>query len=383
MNNEKRAGIIQLIVVFVFIIGSFALSKLLESNYQPPGQNDLSDRILFVETTQVTPEPYRISFETTGLVQARNDINVVSQVSGRVIAVHDAFFSGGAFKKNEVLFEIEPRDFQLAVKRLEADVARSRTALELEIAESNAALSEWQQLNGDMPVPDLVARKPQLAEAGANVQSAEAQLENLQLDLERTKFIFPFDGRVLSSNIAVGQYVMAGQSYGAVFDISSLEIRASLVDSQLDYLLQATDPEILITATYRGKKRQYKGKLNRTASSLDTVTRFATVHFGFNDHVENLLPGVFAEINIKGSEIDGITLLPSSALQSRNIVWQVTPDNTLIEWSPEIIYQDDMYIAVKGLSDTTTIVTSRISGATNGMRIETTENNDGSNIEPL
>jgi len=92
---------------------------------------------------------------------------------------------------------------------------------------------------------------------------------------------------------------------------------------------------------------------------------------------------VFAEINIKGSEIDGITLLPSSALQSRNIVWQVTPDNTLIEWSPEIIYQDDMYIAVKGLSDTTTIVTSRISGATNGMRIETTENNDGSNIEPL
>ena len=371
MNSDRRAGLLQLAIVLAFIIGSITLSKLLESGYDPPGQNGADDRILIVETTQVSPENYRISFETTGLVQARNEISVVPEVSGRVIAVHDTFFAGGKFYAGDVLFEIEPRDFQLNVKRLDADVARARTALEIEIAESKAALSEWQQLNGDNPVPDLVARKPHMAEARANLQSAEAQLGNVQLDLERTRFVLPFSGRVLTSEIAVGQYVMAGQRYGTVFNIASLEVRASLVDRQLDWLLNTTDPTINIIATYLGKKRHYEGLLKRAASSLDTGTRFATVHFAFRDKVEQLLPGVFAEINIQGPELDGITLLPSSALQSQNIVWQVTSENTLLRREPEIIYQDNDYIAVSGLNESVVVVTSRLSGATNGMRVGT------------
>ena len=142
MNKDRRAGIIQLLIVIVFIIGSFTLSQLLKTGYEPAGQNGASDRLLFVETALVTPQNYRITFETTGVVQARNEINVVPQVSGRVIAVNGTFFAGGAFKKGEVLFEIEPRDFQLDVMRLDAEVARASTALEIEIAESNAAISE-------------------------------------------------------------------------------------------------------------------------------------------------------------------------------------------------------------------------------------------------
>ena len=382
MNKDKRAGLIQLLFVLVFIIGSFSLSFLLKINYEPPTQNDTDGRILYVDTNRVTPQPYRISFETTGLVRARNEINVVPEVSGRVIAVHNTFFAGGTFDKDDVLFEIEPRDFELDVKQLEAEVARASTALEIELAESNAALAEWQQVNGDNPAPELVARKPQLAEAKANLQSAEAQLENAKLKLERTRFVLPFAGRVLSSDIAIGQYVIAGQRYGTVFNSELLEIRASLNDQQLEWLLDATDPTIIITATYLGKKRHYQGELKRAASSLDAGTRFATVYFGFVDKVEDLLPGVFANIEINGSELDGITLLPSSALQSQNIVWQVTSENTLLRWEPEIIYQDNDYIAVRGLNESAVVVTSRISGASQGMQIGTTGPAINSSITP-
>jgi RND family efflux transporter MFP subunit len=386
MVDEKRAGYIQLGLVLLFIIGSFGLSKLLKTNYQPPGQNENADRTLVVETIQVSPQPYRISFETTGIVKARNEINVVPQVSGRVVAVHDAFFAGGTFNKNETLFEIEPRDFELDIKRLEADVARARTALEIEMAESKAALSEWQQINGDMPAPDLVARKPQMAEASANLQSAEAQLENSQLDLERTAYVLPFSGRVIASNIAVGQYVMVGQAYGTVFDIASLEVQSSLIDHQLEWLLEAEDPGLIISATYLGKTHRYDAILKRAASSLDVGTRFATVHFGFNDEIVNLLPGVFAEIEIKGSDIEGVTLIPSTALQSQNIVWQVTPENTLLRWEPDIIYMDDEFTAVSGLNEPALIVTSRISGASNGMRVNpiiTEQTQSGSSTKDL
>jgi RND family efflux transporter MFP subunit len=371
MNNDKRAGLLQITLVVLFIVSSFALSKILEIQYEPPTRNNTAERVLYVETAKISPEPYRISFETTGLVQARNEIRIVPEVSGRVIAVHESFFAGGAFRDNEVLFEIEPRDYILDVRRLEAEVARARTALELERAESSAALAEWRQINGDVPAPDLVVRVPQLAEVQAILQSAEAQLENAKLDLARTRFTLPFDGRVMSSDIAVGQYVMAGQGYGMVFDISNLEISASLVDRQLEWLLQGGDPQITVYVTFRGKQREYKGNLKRTASSLDAGTRFATVYFGFDDAIEELLPGVFARINIKGEQLNDISLLPLSALQTQNVVWQVTAEKTLNRWEPEIIYQDPEYIVARGLSEPAVIVTSRVNGATQGMRVAT------------
>ena len=371
MDKDKRAGLLQITLVIVFIASSFALSKILEIRYEPPVRNNTADRILYVETARISPEPYRISFETTGIVQARNEIRVVPEVSGRVIAVHDSFFAGGAFQRDEVLFEIEPQDFRLNVRRLEAEVARAKTVLELERAESSAALAEWRQINGDREAPDLVARVPQLAEAQALLQSAEAQLENSKLDLARTKFTLPFDGRVISSDIAVGQYVVAGQSYGVVFDISSLEVRASLVDRQLEWLLQADEPHITIDATFLGKQRHFNGNLKRAASSLDTGTRFATVYFGFDEPEQELLPGVFASINIKGEQLNEICLLPLSALQSQNIVWLVTEENILRRWEPEIIYQDPEYIVARGLSAPAIIVTSRVTGVIEGMRVAT------------
>jgi RND family efflux transporter MFP subunit len=291
-----------------------------------------------------------------------------------VIAIHDGFFPGGAFNRDDVLFEIEPQDYGFNVRRLEAEVARARTALDLETAESEAAVEEWRLLNGDTPVPDLVARRPQLAEARALLQSAEAQLEDAQLDLHRTRFTLPFSGRVLSSDIAIGQYVSAGQAYGSVFDSTSLEIRASLIDRQLEWLLQAPDPTITISARYLGEESRYHGVLNRAASSLEASTRFATVYFGFSVPVDDLLPGVFTHINIKGRELQGISVLPLSALQARNVVWQVTDDNILVRLEPEIIYQDEDHIAVRGLGETVEIVTSRVAGATEGMHVRVTNN---------
>ncbi len=380
MSNDTKKGYIQLALVVFFIIGSFTVSKLLKTSYEMPGQNNAQDRILFVETEKVQPQSYRITFDTTGVVRARNQINVVPEVSGRVIQVHDAFFEGGYFEKDDVLFVIEPKDFQLEVRRLEAELARATTALELARAESEAARAEWQQINGEDDIPYLVARLPQLAEARANLLAAEAMLEDARLNLSRTQFSLPFSGRVVSSNVAIGQYVMAGQTYGVVFDTGSLEVSASLVDRQLEWLLNASNPYINISATFLGKRRHYSGQLKRAASNLDVGTRFATVYFSFKDETYDLLPGVFADIIIAGAQMDGVMLLPATALQSQGLVWLVKEGAILESWQPEVIFMDDQVIAVKGLQSQVEIVTSQIAGATDGMQIATI---DGQYSEPL
>lgn len=370
MDLERKKGRVQLVLVILFIVGAITLSKIMESSYEPPGDSNGKDRVLFVETKLIESKQHRVSFKTTGVVEAKNEINIVPEISGRVVSVAAAFFEGGTFTENEVLFQIDPRDFELEVQRLEAEVARAQTALDLEQAEANAAVSEWTQLNRDKPAPSLVARQPQLAEAKANLKSAQAQLRNAQLDLERASFLLPFNGRVLNSDIAEGQYVTAGQSYGKVFDRATLEVRASLEGRQLEWLLNTPNPEITFQTKHLGQTQTYQGVLKRGASSLDTSTRFASVRFGFKEESDTLLPGVFSNILVYGPRKEKVMLLPSSALQSQGVVW-IVEANQLVRWEPQIIYASDHYIAVEGKTKPVNVVTSRVAGGTEGMNVLT------------
>jgi RND family efflux transporter MFP subunit len=368
-DQTKIKGIIQLVVVIAFIGGAFFTSSLLQTNKPTLHNNGNGERAIFVETQNITPAPYRIEFDTTGTIETRANVTIVPQVSGRIANVNPQFFEGGLFKKGDVLFEIEPRDFEIEVQRLEADLARSKTALNIEKAESNAALEEWRLLNGDKPAPSLVSRDPQRAEAKANLKSAQAQLENAQLDLKRTHYILPFDGRVITSAISEGQYVAQGQEYGSVFDLSGYEVHAFLEDQKLEWLLTTEALDIDISVDYLGAIQNYKGILKRGAATLNAQTRFAQVSFGLEGDTRDLIPGIFATITIKGAVIDDIALLPASALQKNNTVWLVTEDDTLTQITPEIVYNNGSHIALNNIASTARVVTSKVAGAVEGAKI--------------
>ena len=366
VNSIK--GLIQLICVIGFVILSFSVSAMLESKKPSAKERADQDRSVFVDTTTVRSGMHRVAFETTGIVETITDIEVIPQVSGQVIAVNPEFFQGGRFKKDDILFEIDPRDFELEVERLEAEVARARTALSLEQAESQAALIEWNQINGGQDVTDLVARKPQLLEAEANLKAAQAQLKNAALDLERTQMRMPFDGQVLSSTVAVGRYVTAGQSFATVFDNSALEVRVALRDQQLKWLMDEDKADISIMASHMGQTKTYKAFLKRGTSQLDPSTRFANVSFGIED-AHDLLPGVFTSIHIKGPKLNNITRLPASALQKGRTIWVVNREDRLVKIEPNILYATDKYIAVLGLGGSWDVVTSRLDGGQPDMRV--------------
>ena len=88
-------------------------------------------------------------------------------------------------------------------------MAQAQTAYNLQQAEADAALQDWKQLRGDQEVPDLVARKPQMAEALANLNAAKASLATARLNLDRATFELPFDGRVVSSSWALALGALA------------------------------------------------------------------------------------------------------------------------------------------------------------------------------
>lgn len=371
----------QLVAVIAFILGSFMVSGMLQSAYNPPSTKEVKQRLVLVKTKEIETSKHRISFNVSGIIESRNEIDIVPQVSGRVFKIHDQFFSGGSFRSGNTLFRVEPDDFQFEVSKKRAEFSSAKTAYELEVAESKAAIMEWKQERGDVAVPELVSRKLQLDEAKSKLRSAEAQLQNAQLNLRRTKFKLPFNGRVINSEIGVGQHIVAGQSYGRVFDKSSLEVKSSLSDNQLKWLFQGLSkaksskngPKVTFVANYLGKQTEYEGFFKRGAASLDKNTRFSSVYFGFKSRVGNLIPGIFTNVTIQGPEVPGLMSLPLSALQNHNVVWMVE-NGLLVKWNPEIVYFDEKSLIVKSQNyEKVKVVTSRLVGGIEGMKVRTNE----------
>jgi RND family efflux transporter MFP subunit len=309
------------------------------------------------------------------VVAARANVTAVPEVSGRVTYVNENFYPGGQFTAGEVLFRLEPRDYQLTLNQREADLQRAEANLEITQAQVDSAIFDWRQSHGDKPVPTLVAKQPQLLQAKAEVTSAQAALDAAKLQLQRTEFSFPFAGKVLSSSVAPGQFLVAGQAYGQVFSAADLEISASLDEQQLQWLVNAKLPEISIRYSQFGVEHHLPGTLVRGAASLDTNTRFAQVNFAFLETNTSVIPGTFVDINIQGQQLNNVMQVPLSALQTDGKIW-LTAKGELQQWNPEIIFKSAAEIIVQAPAGPIEVVTSRVAGGFSGMSVTTSDNNE-------
>ncbi|MBT5923719.1 MAG: efflux transporter periplasmic adaptor subunit, partial [Cellvibrionales bacterium] len=135
-----------------------------------------------VDVLHIQPGNHRVWIETQGLVKPKTQIQLVSQVTGRVEAIAEQFSAGGFFAANEALVIIEESDYRIAVSQASAQLANAKQLLATEKGRARQAKREWRDL-GNSEANDLFLRKPQLASAKAGLLAAEAGLEKAELDL--------------------------------------------------------------------------------------------------------------------------------------------------------------------------------------------------------
>jgi len=109
----------------------------------------------------VKPSAIKMTVTSQGTVAPKREIDLVSQVSGKVVAVADNYANGGFFQGNEMLVQIEPADYEFAVTRAKAQEARAEEQVALEQGRSRQAKREWRDL-GDKTANKLFLRQPQL-----------------------------------------------------------------------------------------------------------------------------------------------------------------------------------------------------------------------------
>ena len=319
--RSRFLGWAQILLVILIVIGALAFNVLVTAGDNESELEVASESIPVVELFKPVRTSRELTLTETGVVRTRAPVTISPQVSGKIVSVETAMAAGGSFRAGEVLFRIDPTDLQLVLQRAEADLATALSDFELAEAEAETAEREWAMINPGEPVPDLVARKPQIAQARASIASAESAVADAKVNLSRTHFSLPFEGRIPKSSIEMGQTVSAGQSYGEAYALANVEVRLAVDPADL---VRLGDTAIGRRAMVRSASSDQAtaAEIVRVDAELDPQTRLVGVYLKFSEPGA-LLPGTFVDATISGRVVEDVFVLPDQSVDRSGQIWTV------------------------------------------------------------
>jgi RND family efflux transporter MFP subunit len=382
MPIVSRKGILTFAILIVGLLAIVALAMLKSTPNRTPRETKPP---VAVDVVTVSPISVVAKIHSQGTVAPKREINLVSQVAGRIMSVADQYANGGFFKAGERLLQIEPQDYKFAVIRAKAQVAKAQEIVALEQGRSRQAKREWREL-GDKTANALFLRQPQLKSAQAALESAKADLNKAQLDLDRTGISVPFRGRIREIFVDLGQYINPGVPIAKVYSTNTVEIRLPLTDRQaalIDLPVNYQDnqtinyPRVTLRSTLGENTYEWQGRIVRTDASIDVKSRMtyavAQVQNPFKSDQKNNRPplniGLFVEAEITGKEIKQAVIVPKDAVYKGNQVLLLNDNDEAYYHTIRVIQSDVNQVTTIGLATGDRLVSSRIPFAITGMKV--------------
>jgi multidrug efflux system membrane fusion protein len=361
---QRYAGALQLVFVIAVVGSAIMLSASLEPDTSAVRPKVAAER---VPVTVIDPVPasYTSRVNLNGVVESRTVTSIVPQVSGRIVDVSPTFRTGARVSKGDVLFVIDPADYELAIDRTLAEIEVARSELARLEAEAAAEREVWEGSFPNREIPDLIARKPQIAAAKARIHSGEAARDAAELALSRTVVRSPFDARVLETRLDLGQVVGTNAAVGSIFSEASLEVSVPVSADELKRIGDVYGRNArIVTAT----GRQHEGTVVRQAARLDERTRLGTLFVESADPAALTL-GEFVSVEIVGSSTDDALRLPDAALTSRDRLWVVEGEE-LVERAVEVLGRDGDSLVVRAFDTADGVVAIPPPEVRAGLQVE-------------
>lgn len=345
--HKPKRSLVRRAAVFaaplLVIVGAIGGIAALIATAPKPDKNTEAPLPIAVEIVTARAEDTALRVSTQGQVKSKNEAEVAAQVSGQLLFIAPSLEAGAYFNKGDVLARIDPAQYQLSVDRSRSQVARAREALARAKSEASLAEQDWQDLGLSGDPSDLTLQKPQVNAALADLKTAEALVRESELNLERTEIRAPFDGRVMSRNANVGDFISPGVVLASIFDVDVAQVRIPLTDADLAVLgltpgYAAAEgeapPRARLSAVIAGANREWTGALTLIDASVDPTTRLV---YGLVEVVDPfgpaqsapLAPGLFVEVAIDSGEKQNLVAIPRGALKKNQFVYVVDSEGAI------------------------------------------------------
>jgi multidrug efflux system membrane fusion protein len=344
----------------LLLLGMIVFSSCSGNRANAKPELDVTKEAMPVTVASVTQKTVPVEVDAIGNVEAYSTVSVKALVSGELMEVH--FQEGREVKTGDLLFKIDPRPFESALKRAEGNLARDTA--QLHQAEANLARDTAQARNADVQVrryedllkegvvakevfdqfrttadafeATLQADRAAVEFANAAIRSDKAAIENARLDLGYCTIRSPMIGRTGNVVVHRGNIVKANENPPLVVitQIQPIYVSFSVPEQHLSDIKQhMAAGKLDVSATIPKQETHAAGGIltfvdNMVDRSTGTIRLKAT----FQNREKMLWPGQFVDVSLKLSTRPNCIVVPSRAVQtgqSGQYVFVVKPDFTV------------------------------------------------------
>ncbi len=425
--NMEKGGLFRLIRVLVVLTVAIAVAVVLIAVRPRAQKRPLQETGHLVKTLSPEITMVTMPVEAYGTVSAKETVKLTAQVRGTVVQVDPAFTTGGAFSAGTLLLVIDARDYALEVARMAAQIRQYQAELDridqqaanlsklLEITRENVSLAqtEYRRLNelADLNVSSATQRDQAHQQylsgrerlqalvneadmlpvarqkAMAALETAQVLRRKAQLDLERTRIVAPFDGRVIEKQVAVGEHVPVGGYLGTIYQKGALEVDVRVPLEDLAWLkdnsggISQRSAEVRISG--HPDAGRWPAKIVRIHAAVDSRTRTLPLVVAIDaasaavsaeppssDNL-TLLPGTFVTVRIQGRRIPDMVVLPRHVVHPGDVVYLAEGGRLAIR--PVTVarrYREQVFVAA-GLTPGDRVIRTPVVGAVAGLPIRT------------
>jgi membrane fusion protein (multidrug efflux system) len=250
-----------------------------------------------VDGVVVKPGVVRDELEVTGTVVANQQVDIVSELTRKVVRVNVK--EGSKVKRGTLLFQLDDADLQAQLERYHQQ-------------EKLAKLNETR-------LKDLIEKEAisqqDYDEASTNLKVLEAQIQELEVAIGKTRIVAPFDGQIGMINTHPGAIVSVNTILTDIEDNSVVKVEFSVPEKYTNVIQIGSEQSFTIISD----QKQYKTKVVARGASLSQDTRTLLVRGVTANPDGKLLPGQSARLNLSlNTSAGALTVASQSLIPSTN-----------------------------------------------------------------
>ena len=338
--NIKGFLIIFLVTIILILILKFTSNDeaLLEDNTE----------VLLVETEKIILKDNSPEYLFYGNVVAQNQVDVISQLTGKIINISPKVLSNNYFEKGEKIFELDPFNYKQELIKKQSELEELKNELKsrnliLSEVEKQQILSKKNYDRKTELVGDIVTKK-NLEDAAtelsinnakvldiksnietiiSNIKIAESQVSLAQRNLTDTIYRAPFSGKLDNSLIEVGVEVSTGRILGKLLNTSDLNVQFFVGENIYTHISDIFGKEAQVFWKKSNFKKKYLAKVFYIDSAINKERAGLNIKAKLEEISENdpIKPGVFVEVVIQGLTIQESFLVDENSIYEDTFIY--------------------------------------------------------------
>jgi len=386
VRSGKQQVLAVILIVSVLACGWFISRGLLDSKPEVRRRQPARHKtVVRVQKTQAADHVFEV--EAMGTVIAAQQLELKPRVSGRVVAVNPKLVPGSLLKKNDLILKLDDQDYKLALERSRNNLHKTSMDLRLEQGNQTVAQREFDLIReysasglNNAPL-DLALRKPQLAKAKAAEAAARTEVQQAELNLNRTILRAPFNGVVLEKHVTIGTQLTPQTTVAILAGTDEFWIRVTIPRRDLAVILLPspdTGPipvTLLPMPAQAGQSIKWQGTILQLLPDVDPQGLMARLLISVpNPLLQNsenpLLLGSMVKVLLPGKTIRGCFAIPRTAVRPDHTVLLADPQDRL-EIRPVTVARMDAAFAyiTEGLETGERLIISPVPAPIAGMNL--------------